>query len=81
MPFYTFQYATGISAAHALCNRVLDGTHGAVESYLRFLSLGSSVYPLEALAIAGVDMTTTGPIEAGFAALESLIDRLESLIG
>ena len=79
-PFYTFQYATGISAAHALCNRILAGAEGAADAYLRFLSLGSSVYPLDALKIAGVDMTNVAPIEAGFKALERLVDRLENLV-
>lgn len=79
-PFYTFQYATGISAAHALCHRVLDGGADDVASYLEFLSLGSSVYPLDALRVAGVDMRTAEPIEAGFAALDALVDRLEGLI-
>src|SRR5262249_55987774 len=31
--FYVFQYATGISAAHELCGRILDGESGAAESY------------------------------------------------
>ena len=39
--FYVFQYATGISAAHALSRRILDGTPGAAEAYLGFLSAGS----------------------------------------
>jgi oligoendopeptidase F len=79
-PFYTFQYATGISAAHALCFKILEGKEGAVDNYLKFLSLGNSVYPLEALAIGGVDMLSTEPVEAGFNVLEQLINRLESLI-
>lgn len=79
-PFYTFQYATGISAAHALCEGVLKGDDGAVENYLEFLSLGNSVYPLEALSTGGVDMTSSEPVEAGFKVLEELIDRLEKLI-
>ena len=79
-PFYTFQYATGISAAHALCNRIIDGTEGAVDAYLEFLKAGNSVYPIEALAIAGVDMTSSEPVNAGFRALSVLVDRLESLI-
>ena len=79
-PFYTFQYATGISAAHALCFTILEGKDGAVDNYLKFLSLGNSVYPLEALAIGGVDMLSTEPVEAGFKVLEQLINRLESLI-
>lgn len=79
-PFYTFQYATGISAAHALCDRVLSAQPGAVEKYLRFLSTGNSLYPLEALSIGGVDMKSTDPVDAGFKVLEKMIDRLEALL-
>jgi oligoendopeptidase F len=79
-PFYTFQYATGISAAHALCDRILNDQPGAVDNYLQFLRTGNSVYPLEALAIGGVDMESTEPVNAGFKVLEKLIDRLEKLI-
>ncbi len=79
-PYYTFQYATGISAAHALCDGILEKKPGALENYLEFLSLGNSVYPLEALSIAGVDMNSTSPVDAGFKVLESLIDRMEELI-
>ncbi len=79
-PFYTFQYATGISAAHALCNGILSGKAGATENYLKFLGLGNSVYPLDALRTAGVDMLSPKPVEAGFKVLEKLIHRMESLI-
>ena len=78
--FYTFQYATGISAAHALSEGILAGEAGAAERYLNFLRAGSSVPPLEALKLAGVDMTTPEPIERAFGVLGRLIDRLESLI-
>ena len=37
-PFYVYQYATGISGAHALARGVLDGEPGAAERYLEFLS-------------------------------------------
>lgn len=79
-PFYTFQYATGISAAHALCNGILEKKPSAVENYLKFLSLGNSVYPLDALAAGGVDMRSQEAVDAGFKVLETLIDRLEKLI-
>ena len=62
-PFYTFQYATGISAAHALCDGILENKQGSLENYLKFLSLGNSVYPLEALSIAGVDMQSSAPVD------------------
>jgi oligoendopeptidase F len=59
--YYVYQYATGISGANALSRRILSGVPGAVEDYRRFLSAGSSVYPLEALKLAGVDLTSPGP--------------------
>jgi oligoendopeptidase F len=78
-PFYVFQYATGISAAHALAEGVLGGADGAADNYLAFLSAGDSLYPLDALRLAGVDMTGPEPVEAAFAVLASLVDRIEAL--
>lgn len=75
--FYVFQYATGISAAHALADGVLHGDAKNVENYLAFLRSGNSLYPLDALKLAGVDMTSTEPVEKTFAVLAQLIDRLE----
>jgi oligoendopeptidase F len=77
--YYVYQYSTGISGAHALARRVLAGTPNAAEDYLRFLSAGSSVYPLEALKLAGVDMSTPQPVEETFEILAQMVDRLEEL--
>lgn len=77
--FYVFQYATGISAAHALAARILEGTPGAAEDYVAFLSAGSSLYPVDALKLAGVDMTTPEPVEKAFAILAEYVDRLDQL--
>ncbi|MDE2637060.1 MAG: M3 family metallopeptidase, partial [Chloroflexota bacterium] len=79
--YYTFQYATGISAAHALANAILAGDDAcAVERYLAFLHAGGSEYPIPALQAAGVDMSTSLAVEETFAVLEGLVDRLEGLI-
>jgi oligoendopeptidase F len=77
--YYVFQYATGISGAHALSNRILSGQPGAVEDYLGFLKAGSSLYPLDALRRAGVDLSTPAPVEETFAVLSDLVDQLETL--
>jgi oligoendopeptidase F len=79
--YYVCDYATGIAGAHALSNRVLRGEPGAVEDYLGFLKSGSSVYPLDVLKKAGVDLTTPQPVEETFAVMEGYIDRLEKLLG
>ena len=78
--FYVYQYATGIAAAHALAADVLKGAPGTVESYLAFLKAGGSLDPLDALKLAGVDMTTSAPVETAFGILSGLVDRLERLV-
>lgn len=78
--FYVYKYATGISGAHALARRIIDGEAGTAEKYLNFLKAGGSVYPLDALKIAGVDLASPQPVEETFAVLGQLVDRLERLI-
>jgi oligoendopeptidase F len=79
--YYVYSYATGISGAHALSNRILRGEPNAVEDYLGFLKAGNSDYPLHVLKKAGVDLTTPQPVEETFAVMEGYIDRLEELLG
>lgn len=79
-PYYTFQYATGISAAHALADKVGSGKPEAAQNYLAFLKSGGALNPLDALKLAGVDMTTPEAVEKTFGVLGSLVDRLESLV-
>jgi oligoendopeptidase F len=79
--FYVYQYATGISAAHALADGVLSGKPGAAQNYLSFLKAGGSLYPLDALKLAGVDMTTPDAVEKTYAVLAGYVDRLEKLTG
>jgi oligoendopeptidase F len=78
--FYVYKYATGISAAVALSERVLSGKEGSVTAYLNFLRSGGSKFPLEALKIAGVDMATLAPIESALQLFERRLDELESLL-
>lgn len=80
MNYYVYQYATGISGAHTLVENILHGQAGAVDRYLTFLSAGNSVYPLEALSAAGVDLTQSEPVEKAFNYLAEIVDRLESLL-
>jgi oligoendopeptidase F len=77
--FYSFQYAIGISAANAIAKRILDGVPNAAQDHIDFLKAGSSKSPIEVFKIAGVDMTSTQPIEDAFAVLEEYIDRLNEL--
>ncbi|MFN4175262.1 MAG: M3 family metallopeptidase, partial [Parachlamydiaceae bacterium] len=77
--FYVFQYATGISAALALANRVLNGGEREREAYLGFLKSGSSDYPIETLGKAGVDMSSPKPVEEAIAYFSNLAEKLSTL--
>jgi oligoendopeptidase F len=79
--YYVFQYATGISAAHHLSRRILDGVPGAAENYVKFLSAGNSLYPADALKLAGVDMTRPDAVETTFGILAGYVDKLGELTG
>jgi len=79
--YYVYSYATGISGAHALAGRILRGESNSAQDYLGFLKSGSSMYALDVLRKAGVDLATSKPVEETFAVMESYIDRLEELVG
>jgi oligoendopeptidase F len=78
-PFYTFQYAVGISGASALSNGVLSGKKDAVENYLNFLKSGGSMYTMDLFNLAGVDMTSPEPVISAFKGLADMVDQLEEL--
>ncbi len=78
--FYVYQYATGIAGAHHLAERVAARTPGAAESYIAFLRSAGSMYPLEGLRMAGVDMSSPEPVQAAFATMADYVGRLEKLL-
>ena len=78
--YYVFQYATGIAAAAAIVDHILEVGAPAAERYREFLGAGSSDYPLELLGIAGVDMDTSAPIEAAIDTYRSHLETAGSLL-
>lgn len=79
--YYVFQYATGFSAAVAIAERILREGESAVADYKRFLSGGCSADPISLLKLAGVDMSTPEPVNAGLALFAELVEELEKLNG
>ncbi len=79
-PFYTFQYAVGISAAHALADKIRKSKE-APQKYLNFLSAGASRYPMDLYQLAGVDMTSPIPVQKAFDVLASMTARLKKFTG
>lgn len=79
--FYVYKYATGISAAIALADRVTKGGQRELDDYLGFLKAGGSKYPLQILKDAGVDMTRPAPIVTALKRMEKLVGELSELLG
>ncbi len=77
--FYVYQYATGFSAAMALAAKIRNEGAGAVEQYKQFLKAGSSLPPIEALKLAGVDMSSPEPVRQALKEFANLLSRFESV--
>ncbi|QIW54255.1 oligoendopeptidase F [Lactococcus raffinolactis] len=78
--YYVFQYATGFAAASALADKIVNGTEQDKADYLNYLRAGSSDYPLDVIAKAGVDMTSADYLTAAFAVFEKRLTELEALV-
>ena len=79
-PFYVYKYATGMSAAIALSQKVLKGDASDTEAYLNFLRGGCSKYPLDLLRDAGVDMESPEPVDLALEHFGRLVDELDQLV-
>ena len=83
--FYVYQYATGISAAVAIVDGILGDSDtdavndAAAADYREMLAAGGSVYPIEALELAGIDMTSADPIESALGVYDTYLDRIDEL--
>ncbi|AHC15862.1 oligoendopeptidase F [Salinispira pacifica] len=76
--FYVYKYATGLSAAISLSQRVLNGGDTEREDYFKFLKSGGSRFPLESLAVAGVDMSSPEPIQNAMDLFDDLVKKLSA---
>jgi len=78
--FYVYQYATGISAAVALVDGILEDGEPAAQRYIDFLRSGSRQYPLELLRDAGVDMASPAPVESALSTYSNYLDEFAELL-
>ena len=78
--YYVFQYATSFTASSGLSEKVLAGEPGSTERYLNFISAGKSKYPIDLLKDAGIDMTTTEPLDLTVQKMNRVMDEMEKLL-
>ena len=78
--YYVYQYATGISAAVAIVDQILSEGDDAAAAYREALALGGSEYPMDVLHTAGVDMTSSEPIDAALGVYDEYLGRMAELV-
>jgi len=78
--FYVYKYATGVSASIALSEKVLHGGRSEREDYFSFLKSGGSRFPIDALKVAGVDMSSPEPVRLACARFADDVRRLKALL-
>ncbi len=78
--FYVYQYATSFAASQAIVAKIKREGQPAIDAYLQFLESGSSLYPIDALKRAGVDMNSPEPVVAVAEKMTNLLNQLEELL-
>ena len=78
--FYVYKYATGLSSACYIVDGILNNREGALDSYLKFLTTGGSMYPVDELKVAGVDINDPKVIESAINMFNDTIDEFKELL-
>ena len=78
--YYVYRYADSYCAAAAIAKHIMSNEAGAREQWMKFLKAGNSMYAIDMLKVAGVDMTTPKPIEDAMALFDQLLSELEKLL-
>ena len=79
--FYVYVYATGLCAAVTLSDRILREGENAVKDYRKFLSAGCSVPPIEALKLAGIDMSSPEPVRQALEVFRETVKKMHEVTG
>ena len=78
--FYVYQYATSISAAYFLTDKILKKEKGSKETLIKILKAGGSNYPFDILLNAGVDMSSEAVYSSIISRMEQLMDEVELIL-
>ena len=77
--FYVYKYATGISAASYIVDGILNNKEGALENYINFLKTGGSMYPLDELKIAGVNLNSKSVVLSAIKTFEKYLKEFKDI--
>lgn len=81
MNHYSYTYAAGVASACAAVRAMYDEGRPAVDRWLRLLTIGNSMPPLQALRGAGIDFTDPYILRRAVGRFGDLVDELEQGFG
>lgn len=79
MGLYSYTYSAGLTIATQAFLRVKEEGESAVQDWLKFLALGDQLTTAEAAKVAGVDITTSKPLDDTIHYLSETVDRIVEL--
>lgn len=75
--FYVYKYAIGQICGLIMANKIYQGDTKARDSFIKFLSSGSSLSPLKTIRILGIDLTKAKPYNEVKDILKNLLRRFK----
>lgn len=78
--FYVYKYATGITSAIDISQRIINGEQGVLDKYKNFLKAGGSKSPYEIMKDLDVDLATLKPYNKAMTVFKDTVDELEKLL-
>jgi len=79
--YYVYKYATGITTAVSIANRILTEGEDYCEKYRKFLSAGGSLAPLDIIRLADVDLESDAPYKLAISEFTQTLKELEKSLG
>ena len=73
---YSYTYSAGLTISTRMCKRITEEGEEAVNDWKKALQAGSTVNPLEFAQMAGVDISTEGPLLETIEYIGSMIDEM-----
>lgn len=79
MGLYSYTYSAGLTVATEVCKRIEAEGQPAVEDWKKVLAAGSTLDPIGLAKLAGIDITTDGPLLDTIAYIGEIIEEIERL--
>ena len=79
MGLYSYTYSAGLTIATQACKRIESEGASAVEDWKKVLAAGSTLDPVGLAKLAGIDITTDGPLLDTIAYIGGIIEEIERL--